>query len=321
MILFFSFTSYQPHDIIRRKIRHGISRDIRKEILFRVREVVKKDLEPEVRKSITREAFWDVLQESKSKNNRENEMARTELPAPNVPPKVPQSNSTDNQNLMSGTTKLPATKRKQSKSKDDQTVMAHTRPPGKGQPKVKDDQNVPSRKPNLPAKRQHSKFSEDLDWILFWERTPWGVRDRRGTSFWWFEVFAGAWIYQFWVRLYYLSHTRQGEPELGCDLSKHTSFPGWEGLSLCSTFLYCTLEAGDSFSSRLILLLLALPHEWFIHSSRDALWQMHHTALPQRDTTKADLFFFQLPRPLENQSVYSHSFPCNYPVLTLNSHP
>lgn len=125
-----------------------------------MREVVKKDLEPEVRKSITREAFWDVLQESKSKTNRENQMARTKLPAPKVPPKVPQLNSID---LIPGTTKLSAAKGKQSKSRGDQTVMAHTRPSGKGQPKVKDDQNFPSRKPNLPAKRQHSKFSEDLD--------------------------------------------------------------------------------------------------------------------------------------------------------------
>lgn len=129
-------------------------------ILFRVREAVKKDLEPEVRKSITREAFWEILQESKSKNDQENEMmARTKLP-----PKVPQqSNSNDDQNLMSGTTKLPAANGKRSKSKDDQSVMARTKRPGKRQPKAKDDQNVQSGTPNLPAKRQHSKFSEDLD--------------------------------------------------------------------------------------------------------------------------------------------------------------
>lgn len=156
--MIFSFASYQPRDIIRRKIRHGISHDIYKEILFRVREVVKKDLEPEVRRSITRESFWDILQESKSHNNQGNEMARTKLP-----PKVSQSNSADSQNLTPGTTKLPAAKGKQSKSKDDQIVMARTKLPGKGQPKAKDDQNVPSRKSNLPATGQHSKFLEDLD--------------------------------------------------------------------------------------------------------------------------------------------------------------
>lgn len=155
---FFLFTSYQPRDIIRRKIRRGISRDLRKEILFRVREAVKKDLEPEVRKSISREAFWDILQESESKNDDQNEMARTELL-----PKVHQSNPTDNQIPMSDTTNLPPAKGKRSKSKKNRTAMAHKKRPGKGQPKAKDDQNVPSRKPNLPATEQYSRFSEDLD--------------------------------------------------------------------------------------------------------------------------------------------------------------
>lgn len=158
--LSFAFTSYQPRDIIRRKIRHGISRDIRKEILFRVREAVKKDLEREMRKSITREAFWDILQESKSQNDRKkDEMARASLP-----PKVPRPNSTtDDQNPTSGISKLPAAKGKQSKSKNVQTAMARTKLPGKGQPKAKDDQSVPSRKANLLATGQHSKFLEDLD--------------------------------------------------------------------------------------------------------------------------------------------------------------
>lgn len=47
---------------------------------------------------------------------------------------------------------------------------------------------------------------------------------------------------------------------------------------------------------------------------------MNQTALPQQDTTKADLFF-QLPGPLKNQSVHSHPFLYNYPILTLNSSP
>lgn len=162
----FPFTSYQPRDIIRRKIRHGISRDIRKEILFRVREAVKKDLEPEMRKSITREKFWDILQEAKSQNEdqKKDEMGRgTSLP-PKVSVHAPQSNSTDDQkNPTSGITNLPAAKGKQSKSKNDRTVMARTKLPGKGQPQAKDDQNVSSRKANLLATGPHSKFLEDLD--------------------------------------------------------------------------------------------------------------------------------------------------------------
>lgn len=110
-------SSYQPHDIIRRKIRHGISRDIRKEVLFRVREAVKKDLEPELRKAITREAVWDLLQESKSKNNQE----QYRMPRTRLLPREPQSmTSTDDQTVMAHPNKLPQPKPK------DQDVMAHT---------------------------------------------------------------------------------------------------------------------------------------------------------------------------------------------------
>ncbi len=113
-----------------------------------------------MRKSITREAFWDILQESKSQNDQKmDEMARASLP-----PKVRQPNSTtDDQNPTSGISKLPTAKGKQSKSKNVQTAMARTKLPGKGQLKAKDDQSVPSRKANLLATGQHSKFLEDLD--------------------------------------------------------------------------------------------------------------------------------------------------------------
>lgn len=167
-------SSYQPHDIIRRKIRHGISRDIRKEVLFRVREAVKKDLEPEVRKAITREAFCHLLQESKSKNNQKGYgMPRTRLS-----PREPQSMmSTDNQTVMARPTNPPQPKPKdqdviarptkipQPKSKDQDVARPTTKlPVPKGQQsKPKDDQNSTSGTLNLLAKGHHSKFSEDLD--------------------------------------------------------------------------------------------------------------------------------------------------------------
>lgn len=117
-----------------------------------------------MRKSVSREAFWDILQEAKSQSDQKNdEMGRTSLP-----PKLPQStNSTDDQrNPTSGITKLPATKGEQSKSKNDRTTaMARTKLPGKGQPQAKDDQNVSSgnNKANVRATGPHSKFLEDLD--------------------------------------------------------------------------------------------------------------------------------------------------------------
>lgn len=152
-----------------------------------------------MRKSITREAFWDILQESKSQNGQKDEMAWTSLP-----PKLPQSNSTNDQNPTSSISKLPAAKGKQSKSKNDQTAMARSKLPGKGQPKAKDDQNVPSRKANLLATGQHSKFLEDLDWIFFPSGKGGGKQGTgEGTPSWWFEVFLlGAWISQFWNGLY-----------------------------------------------------------------------------------------------------------------------
>lgn len=125
-----------------------------------------------MRKAITREKFWDILQEAKSQNDHQMKKHDEMMMGPRgtslvpLPPQSNKNNSTDDDDqnpTSSGITKLPPAAA---------AAAAHTRTkqPGgmKGQEQplqAKDDQNVSrSRKAvNLLATGPHSKFLEDFD--------------------------------------------------------------------------------------------------------------------------------------------------------------